>query len=78
VGPGRSITCAGRRRLGGSAFTADEIDATHYLYDIAPIANPSSVTHTVNFLAGQLAAGLPTGILTEADTLDAASRCRPG
>jgi hypothetical protein len=34
----------------GSAFTADAIDATHYLYDIGPIANPSPVTHTVNFL----------------------------
>ena len=37
--------------LGGvAAFTADTIDATHYLYDIGPIANPSPVLHTVNFI----------------------------
>ena len=36
--------------VGASAFTADAIEATHYLYDIAPIANPSPVLHTVNFL----------------------------
>ncbi|HEY2620116.1 MAG TPA: flocculation-associated PEP-CTERM protein PepA [Acetobacteraceae bacterium] len=34
----------------GGAFTADAIDATHYLYDIAPIANPSPMTHTVQYL----------------------------
>ena len=32
------------------AFTADTILGTHYLYDIGPIANPSPVTYTVNFL----------------------------
>jgi hypothetical protein len=32
------------------AFTADTIEATHYLYDVGPIANPSSVLHTVNFI----------------------------
>jgi hypothetical protein len=32
------------------AFTADGIVGTHNLYDIGPIANPSPVTHTVNFL----------------------------
>jgi hypothetical protein len=37
-------------RGAGSAFTADAIDGTHYLYDIGPIANPSPVLHTVNFL----------------------------
>ena len=43
---------AGSPALGGaaSASTADTIDATHYLYDIGPIANPSPVLHTVNFL----------------------------
>ena len=35
---------------GAAAFTADTIDATHYLYDIGPIANPSPVLHTVNFI----------------------------
>jgi len=34
----------------GSAFTADGIQATHYLYDIGPKANPSPVVYTVNFL----------------------------
>jgi hypothetical protein len=34
----------------GAAFTADAIDATHYLYDIGPVANPSPVIYTVNFL----------------------------
>jgi hypothetical protein len=32
------------------AFTADGIVGTHNLYDIGPIANPSPVLHTVNFL----------------------------
>jgi hypothetical protein len=34
----------------GSAFTADAIDATHFLYDVGPKANPSPVIYTVNFL----------------------------
>ena len=36
--------------LGGSAFTADAIDATHYLYDVSP--NPITPTdiYTVHFL----------------------------
>ena len=32
------------------AFTADTILGTHNLYDIGPIANPSPVIYTVNFL----------------------------
>ena len=32
------------------AFTADGIVGTHNLYNIGPIANPSPVLHTVNFL----------------------------
>jgi PEP-CTERM motif len=32
------------------AFTADTILGTHNLYDIGPIANPSPIIHTVNFL----------------------------
>jgi hypothetical protein len=35
----------------GSAFTADAIDATHYLYDVGPPATPlPSPIYTVNFL----------------------------
>ena len=32
------------------AFTADGIVGTHNLYNIGPIANPSPLLHTVNFL----------------------------
>ncbi len=34
----------------GSAFTADTIEATHTLYSVGPIANPSPVTYTVSFV----------------------------
>lgn len=34
----------------GSAFTADGIQATHYLYSVGPKANPSPVIYTVNFV----------------------------
>jgi hypothetical protein len=34
----------------GSAFTADTIDGTHYLYSIGPTANPSPVIYTVSFI----------------------------
>jgi hypothetical protein len=46
----------------GSAFTADGIQATHYLYDISPTANPSPVIYTVNFLeqiTGFTSGGVP-------------------
>lgn len=44
------------------AFTADGIVGTHNLYDIGPIANPSPLLHTVNFLeqiTGFTLAGMP-------------------
>lgn len=34
----------------GSAFTADGIQATHYLYDVGPKTSPSPVIYTVHFL----------------------------
>jgi hypothetical protein len=36
--------------LGESAFTADAIDATHYLYDVSPTAITPTDTYTVHFL----------------------------
>ena len=36
--------------LGGSAFTADAILGTHTVYDVAPIANPSPLLHTTNYI----------------------------
>ena len=36
--------------LGGSAFTADAIDATHYLYDVSPSPITPTDIYTVHFL----------------------------